>query len=125
MSKSNSPAPERKPVDLPTFHQMVAFVLMMAEKNLARLVEIRNNDEHWDDLDVDTDMTTELVMSHIQAMKAKHFKDYGEFSLGWFWCSSALNLANQSFSRPDCWYGRVLEALCKQFAAVPEMVEQV
>lgn len=117
------------PAAIPSFQQVVSLALSKAEHDLRSLVDIRCNDELWDEkLDVHVDFSVVLALSHLERLKGVVFKSSDDFTYEWFKIAGALNLGAQTFSRRDCAYYRMLSRSCRMFdeaAGLAEFAEMV
>lgn len=113
------------PLNLPTAQQMYALAISRAKSGLNGLINIRCNDEHWDDADTDCDFATELALAHVERMESMVLSDHLDFDREWFKAASAMNLAQRTFSRTDCWYARSLRNVCQMFTQMAATIEFV
>lgn len=108
---------------LPTAAQLIHLAIQMAENNITRLIDIRNNDDEWDDADVDVDMATELALEKVLSLKGKKFTEINDFLSKWYMAQSAMNLAKKAFSRENCWYSRILANSTELFDQMAHAIE--
>lgn len=111
--------------DTPSMQQMIALSLDRAESELLALIDKRCADMQWDDRDAEVDMATELALSHIRRMRHMPFDQAWQFDNEWYLARSAIVLAAQAFSRPQCAYGMGLTLLMQLFDEAPSFVEHV
>lgn len=120
--------PRQRPADTtdtPSMQQMIALSIDRAESGLLALIDKRCADMQWDDRDTEVDMATELALSHIRRMRHMPFDQAWKFDNEWYLARSAIALAAQAFSRPQCAYGMGLTLLMQLFNEAPSFVEHV
>lgn len=108
---------------LPSLQQVIRLVIVKAEHDLQHLMEIRCQDESWEDDDVDIDNASKLALWKIQSMKTMNFDSQDDFCESWYKVSAVINLVKKGFTRQDCWYARSLERTCRFFEQAPGIVE--
>ena len=108
---------------LPSLQQVIRLVIVKAEHDLQHLMEIRCQDEDWEDNDVDVDNASELALWKIQSMKTIRFDSWDDFCESWCKVSAVINLAKKGLTRQDCWYARSLERICRFFEQADNIVE--
>lgn len=117
--------PPQDATDTPSMQQMIALSIDRAESELLALIDKRCADMQWDDRDAEVDMAKELALSHIRRMRHMPFDQAWKFDNGWYLARSAIALAVQAFSRPQCAYGMGLTLRMQLFDEAPSFVEHV
>lgn len=123
MKPSTKPKADATNPALPSYQQMVALSLTVAERELAGLLEIRTHDEHWDDADIFVDMSVELAHDYVQGMKQRTFEDSLAFIYELNKLEAPLRLAVEQFSRQDCLYARSLSAAADMISKLCELTD--
>lgn len=117
--------PPQDAADTPSMQQMIALSIDRAESELLALIDKRCVDMQWDDRDAEVDMATKLALSHIRQMRHMPFDQAWKFDNEWYLARSAIVLAVQAFSRPQCAYDMSLTLLMQLFDEAPSFVEYV
>lgn len=125
MNDKASPGKQEEP-SLPSRRQMIALVLSRVEDQLKDLMQLRENDDGWDDVDVDIDYTISLAHTQVQRMLATQFdhkQDGVDFGWPWLMVAASINMAVKLFSRRNCRYWRALNRLRDCFVPLHDLVE--
>lgn len=108
---------------LPTWQQSMALALAYAQNSLEHLVQLRCDDEDWNEDDVDVDLAIDLALLKIKEIRANPPAGIEDFEHGWYMAGAAVNLGMHAFSRHDSAYFRWLESVQRQFHVLVAMVE--
>ncbi|MFJ1020967.1 hypothetical protein WLX09_15765 [Bordetella bronchiseptica] len=103
--------------------QAARLAMVVVSNNLERLVEIRCDDEEWDEKDVCVDMAVDLALKMTRQLCAAQPATFDQMAFDWAQIYSIIDLANRAFSRPETAYGRFLSYLASAFDVLGEMVE--
>lgn len=107
----------------PAIGQMIALALGRAELELQDLIKTRGTDGDWDERDVDIECAVEMSLIHVQNMKDMGLLSSVDFDAEWFRARAPLALSLKTFSRPDSYYARRLDAVVKMFDEASNYVE--
>ena len=80
--------------------QAARLAMVVVSNNLERLVEIRCDDEEWDEKDVCVDMAVDLALKMTRQLCAAQPATFDQMAFDWAQIYSIIDLANRAFSRP-------------------------
>lgn len=111
------------PAAMPTFAQVVALGIEMAESQLEMLVRISHEDDEWQYPNECVSASVELVLNNIRSLREMAFDDFGAFSSMWFPIAAVIELCCKMFQPVNQVYGRCLTDVRELFRQTAVMAE--